>query len=89
MAIAFTQRRAVNEKTDGNNHLIIPRLTKVEMSAVKFTELSAVTFEHYQGPKKPIPPPLPPRCNRMVDITRRQMSLSAAFGADLNGCVQL
>ena len=54
MAIEFTQRRAVNEATDGDDHLVIPRLTKAEMSAVKFSELSAVTFEHYHCPKKPI-----------------------------------
>lgn len=82
MAVEFTQTRDVGNQNK-NDDLVIPRLNKVAMTQAKFSDLSAVTMEHYQGPKKPSPPDLRTHAYRPLDVNTLQESLSSAIEADV------
>ncbi len=57
LAVEVTQQPLINEDVDVvTPQPIIPRLSKTEVDKAKLSEVSPIVIQHYEGPKKPLPP---------------------------------
>ena len=84
MVIEFTQPQSEKHESDPGENLIIPRLPKADMASANLKELSSVTFEHYHGPKKPLPPTILSSTCQPVNFSRLQNGLTSALTADID-----
>ena len=83
MAMEFTQNGDVNGNHEINDSIVIPRLSKPVLAKTNLSELSAVSSEHYQGSKKPLPPTLPTHADRPVCVSKLQDKLTSALEANV------
>ena len=53
------------------------------MAKTNLSELSAVSFKHYQGSKKPLPPTLTTHADRPLCVDKLQVKLTSALEANV------
>ncbi len=63
---------------------IIPRLSKTEVDKAKLSEVSPIVIQHYEGPKKPLPPKTEDHHGLPYHIVeQRHKDISKALKADV------
>ena len=83
MAMEFTQNCDVDANHEINDSIVILRLSKSVMAKTNLSELSAVSFEHYQGSKKPLPPTLPIHADRPLYVSKLPDKLISTLEANV------